>query len=361
MPIEGLSKTKMPFPEIGRIRKGAKKIDKKKPGSDLKYFRVEFAPGEEEAAETFRAAYPTDEPQKINIYFPFKEVNDNWYCYLDAFLAGGLYAQSDRKIYQFVRDGISGEVLVANGLDVSTGEPRPYVKGEPATYYIDGKGKKQPLFCKPHGLLSVMVIELYRAASLMVVTNSWNDVTQITNQLNFMYKWFGESLQGVPIEMSRKPQMISTPGDDGKRVRREKWLIQLEVMPKFAKERFKELEKTRFPMLEAGNDWVDEGDDEAIKVEYKAVGSPSSKPVVEGNVIRWTSHQLGLVVAKKLAKDMAHAQEGLDKSALPMDVSDEMLIRWMRKYQAHVDEGESAEQAAARANAAYEKAVRRVQ
>jgi len=344
MQIKTLRKQSLPFPEIGRIRKGAPKEEGAAP-KDLDYFRVDIFPHEEKAIEDFSRHYP-DEPKEINIRFPFNEINSVWMTALEAYTAGAMYAQSDGEIYIYLKDGMTGDILVKDGIDLETGEPRPYKEDEPATHYTNSKGEKIPLHCKPTGRLRVMIAELKRAAFFTVVTNSWNDIEQITAQLNGLDALSNGNIQGLPIQLKRRPKMVSTPGANGKRVRREKYLIELEVDPEYTAARFDELKRQVMPSLSDGGETID--------AEIKEIPATNA-PTVEGETIRWTSHQLGLCVTKNLAQDMNHAEEMLNLSSLDDEVDDAVLLRWLRKYMAHKDESESSEMAAGRANAAYER------
>lgn len=361
MPINGLRKRDLAFPEIGRIRKGAPK-EKNRPGGDLKHFRVEIDPLEEKAIEDFTKAY-SDEPRELNIRFPFNEIDRLWDYWLEAYTAGSMYAQSDGEKYEYLRDGISGEILVKDGIELSTGKPRKYVAEEPATHYLNKKGKETPLFCKPTGRLRVMIAELRRAAYLTVITNSWNDIEALTDQLHGLYDLSGGNLQGLPIVLKRRPRMVSTPGEDGKRVRREKWLLELEVDPKWAEARFKELERISYPELPAGEtaqvDLVEalpapDTSEEIIDAEVKEVKEPV-KPRPEGKVIRWSNKQLEALVKGGVGADMDHAEEIMELSDLPETAPDGTLIWWGRQFLSFIDADKTAPQAAAYANRAWKE------
>ena len=56
MTIKNMTDKGLSFPQIGIIRKGAKK-EPNGPGKDLPYFRVDFAEHEKKSAADFAAAY----------------------------------------------------------------------------------------------------------------------------------------------------------------------------------------------------------------------------------------------------------------------------------------------------------------
>ena len=373
MPINTLRKRGMAFPEIGRIRKGAPK-EKNRPGKDLTYFRVEFDELEEKAIADFAAAYP-EEPREINIRFPFNEVDRLWDYWLEAYTAGSMYAQADGERYIYLRDGISGEILVKDGIEVGTGQPREYVKDEPATHYMNKKNKKTPLFCSPTGRLRVMIPELNRAAYLTVITNSWNDIEELTEQMHGLHYLSGGNLQGLPIVLKRRKRMVSTPGEDGKRVRREKWLLQLEADPHWTEERLKELRTyPRLPAGEGAKDFINgisrkdvvealpapEVDVEEITdAEFREVKEPVEPPRSEGKVIRWSNKQLAILVKSGVGTTLEEVEEIMDLSDLPGTAPDGTLIWWGTQYLGCIKAGKTSAQAAEYVNRAYEEHLKK--
>jgi len=226
-PIKGLTDRNMAFPKIGNIRKGEPKGESKFP-KDLDYFRVEFDELEVEAAEIFNNHYGP-EPKEILIWLPYKEISQCWDAWLEAYTAGAMVARSDGEIYLYLREPDTGRVIIKDGLDAVTDTPRPYIADEPATHYEDTKGKKQPVFLKHVGRLEVIIPILGELASLTLHTSSQYDIGQISENLAALYHMGGGSLQNIDILLHRKPKMISTPGEGGKRVRREKSLIFLKA------------------------------------------------------------------------------------------------------------------------------------
>lgn len=327
MRIKTLRKTKLAFPEIGQVRKGVKEEFTRADGSkytrpvDLDYFRVVFVEGEEAAAEKFRAVYG-EQPQEINIRFPFNDIDRLWSSSLSGFLAGGLVAQSDGEIYLYLRDGITNQDIVRNGKRLDNGEAMPYNPDEPATYYMDKNNTRQPVFCEPSGLLRVMVPELERAAFLTVVTNSWHDIEAIEAYLEGLWGLTNGNIQGLPVVLKRRPNMISTPGSDGKRVRREKWLLHLEVEPGYAGKRFQALERAIYAELDAGSEPVaalPSGEEEVIVVDGFDHAKYNQHDVLEGEIeeeeeVEDDTLTPGLVRNKRQFYDLCK-KVGLDKGA----------------------------------------------
>lgn len=245
MPIKGLSDRGLSFPEVGQIRKGAKKTENK-PGADLSYFRVEFDEREVKAAATFKQIYG-EQPTAIRIILPFNEIERMWDAWLEAYTAGRMVARSDGEYFIYLIDTDTGELLVKNGIDLKTNMPRPYREDQPVGSYVDGKGKKRPIMCKPSGRLKVIIPELARAAYLTVMTTSVHDIANISDQLRAFQTLNHGRIAGIPLILRRRPKSISTPNADGTRARRVKWLISIEADPEWVKAALQETKRLALP------------------------------------------------------------------------------------------------------------------
>ena len=245
MGIKGLTDRGLSFPEIGQIRKGAKK-EGNRPGFDLTYFRVEFDEREVEAAEKFHSVYG-EKPAEIRIVLPFNDIPRMWDAWLEAYTAGRMIARSDGEYYTYLIDTKTGEILVKSGLDVKTGLPKPYVDGQPVGYYMDGKGKQQPVFCKPTGRLKIIIPELGRAAYLTLMTTSKHDIANISAQLEAFRTVNNGLIAGIPLILRRRPKKISCPNPDGTRARREKWMVSIEADPQWMSQMIGHLNSLALP------------------------------------------------------------------------------------------------------------------
>lgn len=356
MPIKGLTDRGMAFPEIGRIRKGAPK-GKDRPGKDLDYFRVEFDGREADAQKNFKAAYG-DTPQELIIWLPYAEIERCWDVWLEAYTAGQMVARADGEIFLFLRDIESGEVLVQNGIDLSTGKPRPYVEGEPVGHYVSKKGTRVPVCCQPVGRLKVIVPALERFACLTLHTTSYHDIVNISSELEALQFINGGSLQNIDIVLKRKPVKISVPKEDGSRMRVTKWLISLEAAPIWVQEQIngrKRRASLRLPEPAAILP-DDEDDDDIIEGEHR-----EATPVVDSPKIRWASRQLGLLVVENIVPDVEMAESILNRSILPDDVDDDLLVRWARKFMGHESQGYASDIAAREANQGYLNAMKEIE
>ena len=207
MPIKRLQRQAQ-FPCIGKLRKGGKKRPgkngKEQFGEDLTYFR--FDTEDERAAKMFAAAYGP-EPDTIAVYLPYPTTAENFSAWQEDWLAGGLQHRCD------------GETCVM-WLDTKIG-----------SYHTSPK--PCPGGCKPVGRLMVIIPELQRFAYVNVETHSQWDIMTLEENLLAVESLRG-NLQGIPFILKRRPREISTPGPDGKRMRREKWLLSIEVDPAWA-------------------------------------------------------------------------------------------------------------------------------
>jgi hypothetical protein len=290
MPIKGLTDRGLAFPEIGVVRKGAKKTDPKKPGPDLTYFRVVFDEREAEAQDEFLRIYGP-QPAEIKIILPFNEIERQWEAWLEAYTAGRMVARSDGEWFVYLVDTANGQVLVKNGIDLKTGQPRPYVDG-PVGWYTTQKGEKEPIYCKPTGRLKVIIPELQRAAYLTVLTNSIHDIANLSDQLRAFQTINQGVLAGIPLVLRRRPRNISTPNADGTRVRRVKWLLSIEADPEWVKARLMATKQAALPgnglaLLPEGESEVEAAglsysgryeDDEAEEGHYTETGATPPEP-----------------------------------------------------------------------------------
>lgn len=224
MPIIGLTDRAVAFPQIGSIRKGAAKDPaKNQPGSDLHHFRIDLDEQEKEAAATLLKMYG-DKPNDIAIIMPFDTIEQTWDAWREAYTAGALIHRCDGEYVQYEIDPKTGESIVRNGLDANGQRVKCALKSSP------NKVNR----CKPTGRLNVVIPALARLAYLVVHTTSIHDILNISRQLDAIRNINNGHIAGIPLLLRRRPVEISTPsGIDGKRARREKWLISIEADPKW--------------------------------------------------------------------------------------------------------------------------------
>lgn len=237
--IKGLTDRGPMFPEIGVLRKGAKKEDPKKPGKDLTYFR--FDTQDQNALRLFQTAFGK-EPREIEIRLPFATTDENFEAWNEEYGAGGLKHR-------------------CNGVDCVLWQKPD------GTYSTDPK--KCPGGCKQTGRLKVIIPALERFAYVTVTTTSKWDIMTIHQNLMALELMRG-SLRGIPMVLCRRQREISTPPDNAKegakRARRRKWLLAVEAMPEWVKLELQAQKQAALPgineplMLKPGE--VDEEEDD---------------------------------------------------------------------------------------------------
>lgn len=254
MPIKGLTDRGMSFPRIGELRKGAPKPQGNKPGVDLQYFR--FTSQHADVVQKFMAAYG-QEPTSINVYLPFQTADENFEAWIEEWVAGGLKWRGD------------GEMAVI------WQKPDGSYSQEP---------KPQPSGGKQVGRLKVIVPELQRLAYVVALTTSIHDIAEMAATLN-AYEALRGDLRGIPFLLSRVPRLVSTPGNNGQRVRREKWLWHLEAQPAWVQAQLSVMQREALPggnapLLEDGSDFVDSElvDEDEEPEPPRPQSRPASKP-----------------------------------------------------------------------------------
>lgn len=247
MPIKGLTDVQVSFPQLGTIRKGAEKPEgDKRPGADLDYFR--FSSDDVEAVKAFEQAYGK-KPVAVHAFLPYETTNENFEAWQEAWNASSLLHRCDGERTVLF--------LLPNG--TYTTEPRPCPGG-----------------CKHVGRLKIIIPELKRLAYVSVMTTSKHDIMQIWSNLQAIGGMKG-TLTGIPLIVRRVPREISTPGADGKRVRREKWLIQIEAQPEWVQLQLQAAAEAARPVISGGPvipalpAWEGDDDDDVIDVPVAAL------------------------------------------------------------------------------------------
>jgi len=203
-PIRGLTDTVNPaFPYIGKLRKGGPRPeDGKRPGPDLDHFR--FTSERQEVLDAFHQAYG-EEPRELDVYLPYARIEDNFDTWREAWKAGGMLHRCDGK---------TCTVWLQEDGTYST-EPIPC-----------------PGNCKQVGRLSLILPALLRAEHVGCVTletHGNHDLMSIQKALLATAEARGsEDLRGIGFCLRRVQEAVSTPGSNGTRVRRKKWLVKLE-------------------------------------------------------------------------------------------------------------------------------------
>ncbi len=299
MPIKGVSDKGLGFPQIGRIKKGEMRPTKKTKGLskdkqvmrpvDLDYFKIEFEKGFEHLSEKFFAVYPP-EPTSINIRLPFNDIKEMWDPFMEAYTASRMLARSDGPaeeggIVLYRCDPKTGEPVVLNGKNIKTGEVEPHPADNVAGY--DYKGN--PVEYSPIGRLKVIVPELEEAGYMLMLTGSWNDCENISQQLAGIKELNNGVIKGVPLNLMRSDQKVMAP-IDGKKVRVTKSLVSVIADSDWVSVRMAADKQNAFPVLQAAAKMLEprydlpENETEALP-EITHPDNWGKDKVIEGEVV----------------------------------------------------------------------------
>lgn len=211
MPIKNLTDNVLPaFPRLGKLRKGSPQ-ENGHFGKEQSFWR--FASERTDVTAAFTAAYGA-QPVSLTVYLPYAQVEDNFATWREEWTAGGLVHRCD------------GETMTIWRTPAGTYDRTPKA--------CPNRGQAKPA-CKPVGRLTIIIPELIQAGFVGYVTmetHSLNDLLSIQATLLAVTEARGNALglRGVPFILRRVPEMISTPTEDGKRVRRQKYLVKLEPL-----------------------------------------------------------------------------------------------------------------------------------
>lgn len=276
MPIIGLTDRTPSFKELGRLRLGIPKSEAAVSGPrEISYFRPDFRPDAGEAVEQFTKIYG-DKPTRINIRFPFTQVERVWDAFYMCYNKSGLLGMADGQKWLYLRNNQTSELLVKDGMPSqvsdklpvdSNGLPYlPFDKKIPVYSYKSKAGADVAVFAKPEGRLKVLVPELKQAAYMTVITHSIYNVMRISEQMagiEQIARNAGMSLPLVPVVLSRRKELISV-SIDGKKAMQEHYLLNVEIDPDWMEAQFKYLNAllpgvTPLPVKLSLPAWTDNG------------------------------------------------------------------------------------------------------
>jgi hypothetical protein len=285
MPIVGLTDQSPSFPQLGILRKGAPKPkDSNKPGADLKYFR--FTADDPEALELFHSAYGP-EPIAIRLFLPYQTTDENFEAWREEWTASSLKHRCDGVtcVRWLTREGTYSD------------------ERKPCPYISVANGEKG---CKQVGRLQVIIPELRRLAYVTVMTTSIHDIIELYSNLKALEAARGD-LRGIPLILKRAPRKISTPAADGKRARREKWLITLEAQPSWVDLQLKAQAQAALPV--GGQNLLNpapflEGDEIEDDEEFQDEPKPvASKPIAAPPVDQGAENKLNALLKGHCLKE----------------------------------------------------------
>ena len=222
------------------IKKKSERTGKEYP-AETPHFVLKDAPG---LADLYGLT-----PKRLNIYLPFDEVDRNLVAWHQLWVAGGLLCRGDGERIEYAVDPKTGEKVIGKGQAFSTGtfDGMKMTAGRP----VRCPGMAHDLYprcqkCRPNALLIVLIREVPRLAYYQIATSSIHNIVNLTGQMRWVKENIGR-LQGVPFILERRPDAISTPGQNGQRVRRDKYLLHLEPDPEWVKAMLADMHQRALP------------------------------------------------------------------------------------------------------------------
>jgi hypothetical protein len=228
----------------GMIRLGVKKVNKngKEYPFATDYFVLKDAPD-------LKPVYG-EQPKRLNVWLPFNEIERNMPSWHQMWLASGLVCRGDGQRIDYAVNPKTGEVIVRNGKAATTGKVEDLKLNTGNDVACPGMAHNlynRCSQCKPGALLIIMIREVSRLAYYQIATGSIHNIVNLTGQMGWYIENFGR-LQGIPFVLELRPEKISTPsGKNGQRVRREKFLLNLEADPEWVRLQMAEMHRRTLP------------------------------------------------------------------------------------------------------------------
>lgn len=255
MSIKPLSSSRE-LPLLGIIRKGEEKVDEKKPGRELEYFRVVPRDGFEGVAQAFESVFGT-EPRSFRARLAGSNLDDVFPHWLEQWAGGLLMRRCD------------GETILVDrtrkGEDVAGG-----VCG-----YASGS-----CHCRPMGDLKLVIPALYEYGYygfFFLRTNSISDIRLIVGLLNDLEDRLKNTvgrlrLQDVELDIYRAEESLTYVKGDGSRGSRDHYLVKIKLSSDWVADNAALLQPRSGPALPAPA--VDMSDELAKLDQSQAEGEP---------------------------------------------------------------------------------------
>lgn len=220
MAIKGLTDTASVAPRwsrLGKLRKGAAKPEKG-PGRELPYWRF-TAEGRNAAAieQAFTSKFGK-EPVAVEVFLMAATPDDAFPSWMEFWKQSSLERRCDGETCHLRRVGAQ-----------MVRQPVACICAQEMAKAPNSKPN-----CVKVGRLSVVIPALIEAGfigEVVVETHSGDDLRTLAARLSVVYQTalqYGGDLRGVPFVLSREPVSMSTPRDNGERVKATKYQVRLE-------------------------------------------------------------------------------------------------------------------------------------
>lgn len=222
MPIQGVTTGDAPLPVVGHIRKGDTRPD----GSPVELQHMRFTSDEPELVARWVEVYGA-QPMRITVRLPYDDPEQVLEAWMEEYTAGTLQRRCDGGscVWRRLPDG-----------------------GSDSTPSPCAKDAQRRCACKPVGRLYLVLPDLMTLGVVVAHTGSWDDIRRLSASLRAMHQ-LGVPLRGTPFILQRVARDVSMPSDRGRggRVRRKKWMLDLQVDPSWVPHIMASL-----PMMDAG-------------------------------------------------------------------------------------------------------------
>jgi hypothetical protein len=217
-------------PELGRIRLGEPKVDPKKPGKPIPFFRVEFHPAYKHLQPLWDELHPTEPDALNNIFAAYPEA--------ERAFTSGMEEWTGAKVLNRRCDGQT----IWRWYDST--KQRYYDTPLPCQC----AALEKPV-CRMVGRLYFIYRDFFEFAAMkgyhalgyfVMATSSRHNISRIDALLHGVQQQYG-TLQGVPFLLERTKEEMSTPipanpqrGTPATRILKEHFLIGLRTADSFA-------------------------------------------------------------------------------------------------------------------------------
>jgi len=257
-----------------------------------------------ELLEEIYRVYGTNQITQLNVFLPYPEAEPAFNFWLEAYANNQLIARSDEVKITFLFDTSTSEVLVRGGLIVRhSGNPRsvagslvedlpiggvlPYEKD---MVVAQAKSSGDKIGFKASGRLNIVIPELKRLATWMVITGAWSDIASIYSAVDIIgqiSRVTGRPANTIPLILRRVPRQQKYEDENGKTHSSTKHYIEAQVVSDAVKGLLTAYENTPF-MLQAMNSTHDEREsfDEAGEVDVNwniEIAEMEGEPPIQQN------------------------------------------------------------------------------
>jgi len=197
--------------------------------------------------EKIYSVYGTNQITELRVFLPYPDAHNAFSFWLEAYVANQKVAQSDERIITFLFDTTTGEALIKRGMvvrhssnpnsvagalvkQIPIGGQLPY---EPDMIVGETRTKSEPITMRPVGRLNVVIPELKQAATWMVFTGSWADLSSIYSAVETIAqitKATQQPANTIPLILRRVPVESKYEDENGKTHKTTRYNIEARIV-----------------------------------------------------------------------------------------------------------------------------------